>query len=170
MNKKLVFFIFAIFLLLIIVGYIVLNNKKLSPKNVEFLSLEWSEDINWNETCRCKNQYCEAKLESALHFLGFSEIKRQKDTYIQCVEIIDGVDRYKNESASLNIPSEYFVTFNNLDPRKSHVVEVCCGLQVGCETNNFIIGLKNKIRNFLGFEEYDYYQVCKTKAIDARCS
>jgi hypothetical protein len=95
---------------------------------------------------------------------------RINGSYIQCVEIIDGVDRYKTESASLTIPRQDYVTSNSLDPTKPHSVEVCCGLIVECETDSLMLQLAGKFRSLIGLTETDYYQVCKTRTISPGCA
>jgi hypothetical protein len=148
-----------------------LISEKLKEKDMEFQSLTWSEDINWEEICsECEQGECKQKLESKIYFPTFEKIdKKFVKNYIECVEIIDGVDMQETKSSSLLVMSPELETFNGLDPTKPHTIGVCCGLQMDCDSEDVLTRSLLKIRRLIGFEDYEYYHVCKNKTIEARC-
>jgi hypothetical protein len=172
MKKKFKIILFAILGLILIASFILSLGswQKFTKEDVDFYYLDWGDSNrgrkidDWNEFC----SECGPECELELHFkVKLPRVEKWNDFIYErefhCVKIIDGVNYYDTEGVYFGILKDGFNSFERLDPREDHNVQICCGM----ETYNMVTGLG--FATGLIEEEDFFYQECQTKTVESKC-
>ena len=164
-------------LIIILVGVIVAGlgiqlllffTEKVIEEDIMFERLEWSMACEGETFTQADvDKFCTACLENGEEcdwpldmYFNINKIGRTRNTggEMHCYLIIDDINYYTEKGSFFGVINKSFFTWQVLDTREAHTVELCCGIE-----------RQTAITNILGIYK-SWPQACVQSRIEAWCT